>query len=234
MTTPRLFPFALLLPLVLGSCGGETFREVAARNQAGLDGLRADFKKLGELVAANPPAKELAAPLDPAPSFKDDDKEGSNTVLLAWELLADPVKEIPDEDYTNLYYSHGVENIFSWAEGEEKAFEDFEAELKGVAALRYLVAYKRLEYKEPAVDGELSYTIGGAALAVHLFDRAKQEIVCSFPVAAMSDAEVSYQYKEGENRQAAAQSWAHSNLWENLREEILKGLAEKTGGVFAD
>ena len=233
MITRRLFPLTVFVPLFLTSCG-ETFTEVASRNQADLDALRADYKKLGELVEANPPAKDLAEPLDPLPVYKDDDKTGSNTILVAWERLADPTKEIPSDSYMDLYYSHGTENLFTWATWEEKAFEGYEAEIKTAAALRYLVTYKQLEYKEPVVDAQLNYTIGGAAIAVHLFDRKTQEIVCSFPVAAMSDAEVNYQYKQGENQQSAAQSWARSSLWENLREQTLKVLAEKTGGIFTD
>lgn len=233
MIIRRLFPLAVFVPLFLSSCG-ETFTEIASRNQADLDALRADYKKLGELVEANPPAKDLAEPLDPLPVYKDDDKTGSNTILVAWERLADPAKEIPSDDYMDLYYSQGIENLFIWATWDGKAFESYESELKTAAALRYLVTYKQLEYKAPVVDAQLNYTIGGAALAVYLYDRTKQEIVCSFPVAAMSDAEVNYQYKQNENQQAAAQSWARSSLWENLREQVLKGLAEKTGGTFVD
>lgn len=234
MMTCRLFPLALLLPVVLSSCG-ETFMEVATRNQADLDALRTDLKKLGELIAANPPAKDAAPALDPAPVFKEDDEAGSNTALLPWELLADPTKEIPNDEWINLYYSNGIENLFVWSTwGDKKAFENYEAEIKRAAALRYLVAYQKIKHEAPAVDAQLNYRIGGAVLAIYVFDRTKQEIVCSFPVAAMSNAEVNYQYKENENRQSAAQSWARSNLWENLRESVLKGLNEKTGGSFSD
>ncbi len=75
MTNPSLvFPLRAV-PHALASCG-ETFTEVASRNQSELDALRADLKKLGELVAVNPPAKEPASPLDPFPVYKDDDEAG--------------------------------------------------------------------------------------------------------------------------------------------------------------
>lgn len=135
----------------------------------------------------------------------------------------------------DLYYSNGLENLFTWSPWEEKAFENYEQDLQRAFALRYLVAYKLLEHRVPSVDANLQYTIGGAALGVHIDDREKQELVCSFPVSALSDETVNYSYKQdGSDQVSAANSWARSSLWENLREAMLKTLAERTGGTFED
>jgi len=218
--------------LLLVSCG-ETFIEVAARHQSDLEKLRADLTKLGELVAANPTAKEPASPLDPAPAYKKDDTANSNTSIIAWERLADPNKEFKTDELMDFYLSNGLENCFEWATWDKKAFDNFEPTLRQVCSLRYLVTYKPVQYKAPVVDENLNYTIGSAASIVHVFDREKQEIVCSFHVVAASDEKVNYTYTEGGDQLGAARSWARSSLWENLRNRTVEVLAAKTGGSFA-
>lgn len=227
-----LLPWFVLPVLLLTSCG-ESFVEVTARHQPGLEALRADMTKLSELVAANPGEMALAAPLDPPPVFKQDEMVASNTVLLIHERLADPTKTFGDKELLNLFFSNGLENLIIWSTGEDKVFESFEKDLQSALALRYLVAYKTLDLKEPLVDAKLNYTIGGARLGVYVYDRETDALVCSFPVAALSSETVEYQYRQdGSDQVSAANSWARSSLWENLRKAILPALAEKTGGTF--
>lgn len=227
-----LLPFLVLPVLLLTSCG-ETFVEVAARHQADLDALQADMTKLSELVATNPGEMAPASPLDPPPVFRQDEKATSNTSLLIHERLTDPTKKFGDNELLDLYLSNGLENVFTWKQWDQKAFEGFEADLQGAVALRYLVAYKTLEFQEPRVDAKLNYTIGGARLGVYVYDRKKKGLVCVFPIGALSAETVEYTYrKDGSDQVSAANSWARSSLWENLRKAILPALAEKTGGTF--
>lgn len=227
-----LLPWFVLPVLLLTSCG-ETFVEVAGRHQPGLEALRADMTKLSELVAANPGEMALAAPLDPPPVFKKDKMEGTNTVLLVYERLADPTKTFGDKELLELFFSNDLENLIIWSTDEDKVFEGYEKDLQSALSLRYLVAYKTLDLKEPLVDAKLNYTIGGARLGIYVYDRETDALVCSFPVAALSSETVEYQYRQdGSDQVSAANSWAHSSLWENLRKAILPALAEKTGGTF--
>jgi hypothetical protein len=222
-----------VIPVLFLTACGESFVEVAARHQPGLDALQADMKKLSELVAANPGEMALASPLDPAPVFKQNEMATSHTALLIHERLADPNKTFADKELLDLFLSNGLENFFIWSAWDDKVFEGFETDLQATLALRYLVAYKTLDLKEPLVDAKLNYTIGGARLGVYVYDREKDALVCSFPVAALSSETVEYQYRQdGSDQVSAANSWAHSSLWENLRKAILPALAEKTGGTF--
>ncbi len=229
----RALPVALsCLSLFLASCG-DSYQEVAARHQATLDTLREDMAKLSELVAANPEEMSAEMPLDPAPVFKQDDSAASNTVAVVWERLTDPSTQVDEKTAIDLYLSNGLENLFTWATWDMKAADNFEADLKNAAALRYLVSYKPLKLNPPQVDAEFNYTIGSVAMGVYVYDRQKKEIVRAFPVVAMSGARVGYQYrKDGSNQLQAARDWARSSLWENLRPAVTKALAERTGGTF--
>ncbi len=222
---------ALATSLLLSSCG-EPFTKIAVRHQTELDLLRADLKHLSELVAANPPEKALAAPLNPAPSFVDESAGTSNVAILAWDRLADPEKKFETKEIMDLYLSNSLENIFIWSKWDSKAFETYEADLVSATSLPYLITYKTLKLQEPTVDENLNYTVGGASLGVYLYDRSKKEIVCAFPISALSPEEVSYQYREGDNKLEAARSWARSSLWDNLRKTLLAELPAKVGGSF--
>lgn len=225
----------LLLPaaVLLASCG-ETNQEVAARHQPAIDALRADMEQLAALVQAGPADTAPAAPLDPPPVFKENDAAGSNTAILILERLIEPERNFPGGELLDLRLSNGFENPFIWAKREGKAFKTFEPAILETTSVRYLVVYQVLQHNAPKVDAQLQYTIGGARLGVHVYDREKKALVASFPVAALSSEKVEYTYRQdGSDQAAAAGNWARSSLWENLRVAVTKALAEKTGGVFA-
>lgn len=224
-----------LLPaaLLLSSCG-ETFHEVAARHQPAIGALRADMEQLAALVEAGPADTAPAAPLDPPPVYRQNDAAGSNTAILILERLIEPERKSPNGELLDLRLSNGFENFFIWAEREGKAFETFEEAILEATSLRYLVVYQVLQHDAPKVDTQLQYTLGGARLGVHVYDREKKALVASFPVAALSSEKVEYTYRQdGSDQAVAANNWARSSLWENLRAAVVKALAEKTGGVFA-
>lgn len=219
--------------MLLASCG-ETFHEVAVRHQPAIDTLRADMEQLAALVQAGTADTAPAAPLDPPPVFKVNDAAGSNTAILILERLIEPERSFQSGELLDLRLSNGLENLFIWAKREGKAFETFEPAILDATAIRYLVVYQVLQHEAPKVDAQLQYTIGGARLGVHVYDREKKALVASFPVAALSPERVEYTYrKDGSDQAAAANNWARSSLWENLRKVILPALAEKTGGIFA-
>lgn len=224
--------FLLPAAVLLASCG-ETNQEVAARHQPAIDALRADMEQLAALVQAGPADTAPAAPLDPPPVFKENDAAGSNTAILILERLIEPERNFPSGELLDLRLSNGFENPFIWAKREGKAFENLEPAILDNTSIRYLVVYQVLQHEAPKVDAQLQYTIGGARLGVHVYDREKKALVASFPVAALSAEKVEYTYrKDGSDQAVAANNWARSSLWENLRKVILPALAEKTGGTF--
>lgn len=229
----RLFLSLLPVALLLASCG-ETFQEVAARHQTAIDALRADMEQIADLVEAGPADTAPAAPLDPPPVFKVNDAAGSNTAILMLERLIEPERSLPSDELLDLRLSNGLENVFIWSKRKGKAFETFEPAILDTTSVRYLVVYQALQHEAPKVDAQLHYTIGGARLGVHVYDREKKALVASFPVAALSAQTVEYTYrKDGSDQAVAANNWARSSLWENLRKAVTEALAEKTGGIFA-
>ena len=218
---------------LLSGCG-ESYSEVSARHKEALDSLQADLAKLAEVIPDTLQSKELEAPLDPAPSFKEDD-EASNTDIQIWDRLNDPDKEFRHGEIMDLYLSNGVSNYFTFSNSDEKAPKDYDEKLKQVGDLRYLVGYRIYKYIAPEVEGTadpLKYTIGNAIAGVYVFDRKAGEIVCSFPVTAASDQKVEFKPQNNESRAAAGQRWARSSLWTNLRKQTLMALQENVGGSF--
>ena len=213
------------------SCG-EAYKEVAARHQKELEALEADLKKLADLVPETFKGNEveLTGAMDPLPKF-DGDEISSNATILVWDQLADLEGDIDDE-ILNLYLDTGVRNCFVWSAWDQTASDSYEEDLKHAAAIRYLITYKYYSYVAPQVDQSMNYTVGAAAAGVFIYDREKGEVVCAFPVAAMSDPTINYTYKEGENKPYAAKRWARSNLWEKVRVKLIEELAAKTGGTF--
>ena len=97
MKNKFLFPIGLFLALLFTSCG-EAYKEVAARHQEGLDALKADLKKLSELVPETFQGNEveLAGAMDPLPEY-DGDEISSNATILVWDQLVDLEGDIDDE-----------------------------------------------------------------------------------------------------------------------------------------
>jgi len=225
--------FLLILVMLLSACG-QSFDEVVAVHQSDFDQLKKDLLAAGVAVPPKHADINLVEPLDPVPRFKDNHLQESNTVVIPLEQLLDPndpKAEIAKDKGIDLYLND-VGNFFIWAGQDDKAFDTFEVELKAAFQVRYVVVYKTLEITNPKVIDEKTYQPGAVVMGVYVYDINRHELVMAFRISAKSAEKVSYSYDEGRSATRAAASSARSSLWEATREELLKTLAEKTGGSF--
>jgi hypothetical protein len=95
---------------------------------------------------------------------------------------------------------------------------------------RYLVVL-RSQASDLSVSGR-SFRGGGGSVEAFVYDMTSGALVAATNVSATPDAEVDYQYRQGESEENAVRSWVHSNTWTKLRTKLAENLAAATGGTF--
>jgi len=231
MTALRTLTAALLL-CTLCSCS-ETFPDVVARHQAEFDAFKTELAGIPGKIPEQPVVVSLAEPLQPAPKFVRDDLAASNVMITPIELLTTPDADLDKNEQMD-FYSNEVKNLFIWAEQQEsKAMDSFESDLEAAFKLRYVVVYRTVAIKKPAMIDENTYDQGYVVIDVNVYDRAAKKVVCSFPVAAKANDKVSFSYRENQTASTVGLEHAYSAMWSNASKALFEKLAETTGGTFS-
>jgi hypothetical protein len=215
----------------LVSCG-ETFPEVVARHQVEFDDFKLQLANIASAVPAEPKEIQLTKPLDPLPKFVSSNLAESNIAICPLEQLTNPEAKLSEETQLD-FYDNSLKNPLIWATWvDQKAFDNFENDLKAAFAIRYIAVYRTLTLVKPTMIDDKTYDRGGVLMEVMVYDRTARAFVCAFTISAQAKEEVSFQYELGSSAVEAGLKTARSSLWENAQNAFFEALAQKTGGSF--
>ena len=229
----KRFLVTATLAVLLGGCGekGETGQQVLDRFRPRMDAMRETLRGIhGRLPAAG---TTLTAKLDPPPQYDKVNNTGNTEFIAAEHLLDESVKPVFD-----LVLSRDLKMVMNWSGPNsvlsKKSLQDHNPRFAGIferaLANRYLIVL-RSHANDLSVSGR-SFRGGGGSVEAFVYDMTSGALVAATNVSAEPDAEVDFQYREGENEENAVRSWVHSNTWTKLRTKLAGNLTAATGGTF--
>jgi hypothetical protein len=115
---------------------------------------------------------------------------------------------------------------------KKRASDDLAEKLEQALQIRYLGVARVVVYDRPVAVSEETFDGGYAEVAGFLVDMETRTVLCSFSIDARPTEQVSYTYKEGENKLAALERFAYSSLWNNAREAFIEKMDQVCGGTF--
>ncbi|MBN1219858.1 MAG: hypothetical protein JXM69_13095 [Anaerolineae bacterium] len=233
--------FLLVVSVLLLTACGETNQDVINQYQPQYDQLRV---KLQEIAPALPETtgEQAAASLNPPPHYVERSKEALNTDIVMYEQLLNPDVELRQNNQLDLLLSNDLITALRWtgdhspmqpASLKQKAAEVTRQTLEQGLQIKYLGVARVTKYEPVIPVDEKTFGGGLAEIAGFLVDLDSQEVLCAFNISARPEAQVAYQYKEGENQVQALAEAARSNLWGNARAAFITALNEQCGGEFS-
>ncbi len=239
MRTMRLITvlFAVAQLMLLTGCG-PTMGDVVLEYKPQFDNLRMDLQAIAGNLPETAADRPVTQTLDPAPDYNaGDDASIRNTDIVMYEHLLNPELDLRDNNRLDLGLSKYVVKYLNWTgsdsfTSDRRASEEWIAGFEHALDIRYLGIAKVGVYEPPVAVSAESFTGGFTEVDGFLVDVQTKEILCSFSIAAKPNKMVNYTYREGEDRVAALEKFAHSTLWENAREAFITKMQENCRGSF--
>lgn len=194
-------------------------RDIGEKYRAQIDQVVEEFREMSSEI----PREELDlsdGPLEPAPYYHLADGLSNMAVMSRFDLDGEP-HDINDPNYFTLFSTARLQNNLQsryLAEPAENP-EQYEAELKAIAELPYVLAYDLIDYR-PAVFTEDSFDVQPMRMTIALYDRrSKQWRACKLIEIAPPE-EIEFEYKKWQKEDSA-----HSKIKEHFRTQAQKQIA---------
>lgn len=236
------------IALLVSACGGggESRQDVVGRYEPQFAEMRLKLQAIAQALPASAVEQKASPSLDPAPQYvfynnPTDSSKIYNTDILMAQHLLDPDLDLGKSDQVDLLLSKYLDTYLRWtgpnnpmssSAREAEAPKDLAAQLEKALQIAYLGVARVGDYV-PAVASDAENFQGGLAeVDGFLFDMESQALLCSFHLSIRVDEQVSYTYKEGEDRTAKLTEAANARLKENVHEQLMAAFAEMCGGQF--
>jgi len=225
----------LAFAVCLAACsGGPTYTEVLAANKATTDALRARVQAiLSKLPAKGTVNLSYGKPLEPRLTWTGSDPRNSAAILPV-ELMAGakPEFDLTMEGPLNYVLAwSGEPSTLSQDVRDDSASESFVKAFEEAKQPVYAIVYRSVRYEKPRAVSESQYDGGAADLEAFVARLETGEILAACRVSANPDEEISFQYRQGDDKAERLAAAASSSLWSNTRKALADCINAQTGAA---
>lgn len=202
-------------------------RQIGESHKAEIEGVLAELKTLAETMPTEefePENKKLD--LEPYMHVAD---RLSNTVMASKDQFTGVVKRLEDPTYFDMYtFAH--ELMLSDRFSAEPAEPTFEAELKALINVRYVIVYYPVDYRDATIT-ENEYLIDPLKLIVAMYDRGAKKWLFSKTFTVAPPDKIEFSYKPGQ-KESHAEFKVKEHFIETVEPQIDQYIESLFGGTI--